>query len=116
MRIISSSRELTAIEKYCMTSDPEIVSLKDVEDGQILDIVATCVFEDEKEDGTVIITTLMCEDGKVYSTQSVTFIREYEKILEIVGNDQPVSVIKRKGTSKSGRDFIYCTMNKAAYK
>lgn len=110
MKIIEQSRELTKREKYKMTLDAGVVSMKDVEDGTLLDIDAIVTFEDEKKDGEkVTITSILTDDGEVYAFQSVTFRNSLNDILDIMDGEK-FSIIKESGTTNAGRPYINCRL------
>ena len=110
MKIIEQSRELTKREKYKMTLDAGVVSMKDVEDGTLLDIDAIVTFEDEKKDGEkVTITSILTDDGEVYAFQSVIFRNSLNDILDIMDGEK-FSIIKESGTTNTGRPYINCRL------
>ena len=96
---------------YLMTKNPDMTSIKDVEDGTQLDITHVCRFTDTNRDGNIVeIETYMDTNGNVYATQSTTFKAYFDDICTIfIGED--VSIIKRSGRiERSGRDYVYCTL------
>lgn len=112
IKINETSRDLTKIEMYLMTASPDMVSMKDVEDGTSLSVLAWCTFTDVKETTgeEVDLLSIMTEDGEVYSCQSATFKREFNKIADLMEGDY-FSVIKFSGVTKAGRDFISCKLD-----
>lgn len=118
MTITNTSRELTSVERYIMTMDPEIKTIKELEDGTNLNVIAWLQFEDtdSKTGATNYITTILTDDGSVYAIQSKTFIESFMTIWEMFKDVAPtVSIIKISGVSKGGRDYVNCTLNKSAY-
>ena len=110
MRIIEQSRELSKKEIYKMTLDAGIESMKNVEDGMLIDVDAVVTFEDEKKDGELVtITSIMAHDGNVFAFQSSTFRNSLINIMEIM-EGEPFSIIKESGETKSGRSFINCRL------
>lgn len=95
---------------YLMTKNPDMTSIKDVEDGTQLDITHVCRFTDTNRDGNIVeIETYMDTSGNVYATQSATFKAYFDDICTIfIGED--VSIIKRSGKTNAGRDYVYCTL------
>ena len=95
---------------YLMTKNPDMTSIKDVEDGVQLDITHLCRFTDTNKDGNEVeIETYMDVNGNVYATQSATFKEYFNDILNIfLGED--VSIIKKSGNTNAGRDYVYCTL------
>lgn len=110
MRIIEQSRELTKKEQYKMTLDAGIKTMKDVDDGTLIDVDAVIIFEDEKRDGEVVtITSIMDNGGCVYAFQSATFKKSLENIMDIM-DGEPFSIIKESGETKAGRPYINCRL------
>lgn len=114
IKINETSRDFTKKEMYLMTASPDMVSMKDVEDGTSLPVLAWCTFTDvkEKTGEEVDLLSIMTKDGKVYSCQSATFKIEFNKIADLMEGDS-FSVIKFSGVTKAGRDFISCKLDTA---
>ena len=53
MRITYQSREFTPTEKYLMTKSPSIISVKNVEDGTLLEVTGYLHYEDEDRNGNI---------------------------------------------------------------
>lgn len=110
MNIVKTSRELNKVEKYRMTQDSGIVSLKDVADETLIEVDAFLIFEDAKNDGsTAVILSILDKNGSVYSCQSATFKTSFLTIAEIMDGED-FSVIKKSGTSRANRPFIDCSL------
>jgi hypothetical protein len=112
IKINETSRELTKVEKYLMTASPAMVSMKDVEDGTSISVLAWCTFTDVKETTgeSVDLLSILTTSSEVYSCQSETFKREFLTIVNLMENDD-FSVIKFSGKTKAGRDFISCKLD-----
>lgn len=109
--ITNTSRELTEVEKYLMTMDSGITSMKDVQDGTTISVDAYLEYKDMKNDGSESdILSIITIDGKVYSTQSETFKRSFKSIYELM-HGKSYSIVKRSGTTKAGRPFIDCGLD-----
>lgn len=95
---------------YLMTKNPDMTSIKDVEDGTQLDITHVCRFTDINKDGNEVeIETYLDTNGNVYATQSTTFKKDFDDICNIfIGED--VSIIKKSGKTNVGREYVYCTL------
>ena len=95
---------------YLMTKNPDMTSIKDVEDGTQLDITHVCRFTDTNKDGVIVeIETYLDANGNVYATQSATFKEYFDDICNIfLGED--VSIIKKSGKTNAGREYVYCTL------
>lgn len=95
---------------YLMTKNPAMTSIKDVADDTQLDITHVCEFTDVNKDGEPVdITTFMDKNGNVYATQSNTFNEYFGDIMSIFEGED-VSIVKKSGKTKAGRDFVYCTL------
>lgn len=112
MEIIRSSKELTTEEKYFLTMSPEIEKMSDIK-GQTIGIESWVIYEDQKsmdpDSGKIErILSIKTPLGEVFATNSATFIREFERIIDLFSADgTPVNYVKiGGGTSKSGREFI----------
>ena len=105
------SREFTKVEKYLMTSAPDIEPLKNIADGESIPVDGYIIFDDIKDNGDVNkIISIITPDKKVYSGQSATF-RQSLKDIESVMEGEKFSIIKISGKTKAGRDYINCTLD-----
>lgn len=111
VEIKEMSREFTKVEKYLMTVAPDIESLKNIDDGQSIEVDGFIIFNDIKDNGDVReIMCIITPDKKVYSGQSATF-RQSLKDIESVMDGEKFSIIKISGKTKAGRDYINCTLD-----
>ena len=86
------------------------VSLKDVEDGTVIDPLEIVVYEDENSKGeTQTITSVIDVDGTHYATNSRFFREELGSIFNLMAPD-PFKIIVRKNVSKAGRTFVTCEL------
>lgn len=109
--IINASRELSEVEKYLMTMDAGITSMKDVADGTSIQVDAYLEYKDVKKDGTEAdLLSIITVDGKVYSTQSETFKSSLKSIHELM-NGKSYAVVKFSGETKAGRPFVDCGLD-----
>lgn len=105
------SREFTKVERYLMTTAPDIEPLKNIPDGASIQIDGYLIFDDVKDDGEVQeIVSIITPDKKVYSGQSATF-RKSLKDIDNVMEGEKFSIIKISGKTKAGRDYINCTLD-----
>ena len=113
MKITFESREFTPTEKYLMTKSPSIISVKNVEDGTILEVKGYLQYEDEDQNGkTSYMTSLIgISNGEqvVWSTQSKTFVDNFVDISEIFDNSD-FTIKKISGTTKAGRPYVNCDL------
>lgn len=112
IKITSTSREFTEVEKYLMTISPAIISMKDVSDGTPITVAGVLFFEDVKENTgeAVEVMSIITPDNEVYSCQSATFKRSVNDIATIM-DDMEFTIIKTSGKTKAGRDFINCVLD-----
>lgn len=111
IKIINQSREFTEIEKYLLTMNPEIVSVKDLEDNTCISVQGFLIFEDTKQDGNVATVMAILGDGNTaYATQSSTFMHSLLSIQDIM-KDKPYGIKKISGTTKAGRPYVNCTLD-----
>lgn len=105
------SREFTEVEKYLMTLDPGIKSIKDIVDGTSIDVAGYIEFEDTKDNGEVSeIMSVITPTNEVYSCQSATFKRSLKDIETIMAG-KPFAVIKISGETKAGRPYVNCKLD-----
>lgn len=111
MQIYENSREFTKVEIYLMTSSPDVISLKNVDDETSIPIDGYILFKDKNQDGEETdILSLITPDKKVYACQSKTFKRSFLEIFELM-DGEAFSIIKKSGVTKAGRDFINCILD-----
>lgn len=111
VEIKEMSREFTKVEKYLMTTAPDIEPLKNIEDGKSIPVDGYIIFNDVKDSGDAQeIVSIITPDKKVYSGQSSTF-RQSLKDIESVMDGEKFSVIKISGKTKAGRDYINCILD-----
>ena len=116
MKILKTSKELTAPEIYFLTMSPAAQKMKDHKDSEI-EIAAFCLYEDEKRnengenEGVQQILSILTNDGEIFATNSPTFIDDFIKMWELFTEmNCPVNAIRViGGQSKKGREFITCT-------
>ena len=113
---IDQASSNSKVLKYKLTSSPEVQKLSTIDDGRI-DVTHYCFYDDLKEKNgevsTVRVLAVMTVEGEIFGTNSATFQREFERILDIFedeleteGGYLPVHVFK--GMSKNNRTFLTC--------
>ena len=86
------------------------VSVKDCEQGEIIEFGCYAEYEDVKPDGHVEkVLSIVTPDGVKYSTVSATFKREFYEILDLMDGED-FSIVVCKGTTKAGRDYVSCEL------
>ena len=109
-KLSNPEEEVDKRTKYLMTKNPAITSIKEVADNTQLDITHFCDFTDVDKDGnTVVIESYMDTNGNVYATQSETFKECFSDIRDIFYGED-ISIIKKSGKTKAGRDYVFCTL------
>ncbi len=107
--LFKSSDTLDKRSLYIHTRGSSI-SLKDVEDGTVLEPAEIVVYEDENSRGeTMTITSVITTDNKHYATNSRFFREELGVIYNLMAPD-PFKIIVRKNVSKNGRTFVTCEL------
>lgn len=116
MNILSKSRDFDVMALYSLTKSPEITSMKMLADNELLTVCDWVVYEDTDSKGNPV-TLLSVDAGElgVYITQSATFMRSFEEIIDIreqmgVEQQKPFTIKKINNTAKSGREFINCVL------
>lgn len=111
IKVTNQTKEFTPIEKYLMTTAPTIKSVKNLSDGDVINVEGYIEFTDEKDDGTTAeLMSIIDTDNTVFSTQSATFKRSIKDI-ETVMQGFPFPVKKISGQSKAGRSFVDCVLD-----
>lgn len=112
MQITKKRYELTKLAlAQLVTQGGELV--KNMPDGMRVTVGNIVEYSTDNDDGTttdILAFEGNAEDGtrKWYMTNSKTFKREINKILDIFGDDE-FCIVKISGTTKSGRVFVTCT-------
>lgn len=114
--IIKSSGNLDTYSEYDLIESPAIVSLKNVENKELICVGAWVKYLTIDGEGNKI-TCISVQDantGEVFSGQSATFRETFEDVTDRVSDMDEVpemffiEVLHR--TSKSGRDYLICAL------
>ena len=104
-----SSENLDKRSMYIHTRG-RAISLKDVEDGTIIDPAEIVVYTDTNSKGEEqTITSVIAADGKHYATNSRFFREELGNIYKLFAPD-PFQIRVVKQVSKAGRTFVTCEL------
>ena len=103
MKIITNSNNYEGKELYKMTKSQSINKLSTLTES--VTVSGFVLFEDDKNDNVVEILSLETNAG-VFATNSATFKETFLDIVEMMGT--PVEIVVGHGTSKNGREYIYC--------
>lgn len=113
MTILKTSRDFTNVEKYLMTQDPGIISVKDVPDFTRMDVSGYLLYEDQNTKGETseLLSVIGSVEGqtKVWCCQSATFKRSFAQMFELF-EGEPFTIIKTSGVSKAGKDYVDCRL------
>lgn len=110
MKIVRTSKELSAAERYHLTMSPAIQKMKDAK-GANLSVSAWCVYEDEDKDGkNQYILSILTKEGEIFATNSKTFIDDFVKMWDLFAEcgETVNSINVVSGFSKANREYITC--------
>lgn len=115
MNITFQSREFTPTEKYLMTKSPSIISVKNVEDGTLLEVKGYMHYEDVDQNGKISEMTSIIGisngEQKVWCTQSKTFVDNFVDIAEFFGGEG-FTIKKISGVTKNTkRPYVNCDLS-----
>lgn len=111
VKMLTQSKEFDVYETYDLVDSPAIMSLKSLENRELVCVGNWALYETKNNAGE-IITVLAIQDsttGQVYAGQSKTFQSEFEKIVALnPSTDFWIEALKRR--SKAGRDYMICAL------
>ena len=97
--------EMTKQDLYYLTKAPNAQKMSSA-DGSKLEIYAWCIYADKTEDGDEReIFALRTPDGEVFATNSPTFIRSMNDILDVFDPTEIHAILVCSAPSKAGRTF-----------
>lgn len=110
MKILEASPNLTMKDSYDLTRSPETERMSN-HVGETIAVKKFMVREEDRPDTGEVITIVSINDGEhTYSTNSMTFVREFLAILEMAKTSGgAVHHVKiASGVSKKGREYVTC--------
>lgn len=115
VKITNKSQEFSNLEVYNMTKSHKLNTLKNLENGEKLEVAGFMEWEDtedtNEETGKVTeLLSLITTDGVTYVTQSDTFKRDFFDIVEIFDHEFPINIEHGIGESKAGREYHFCAV------
>lgn len=112
VKITSKTKEFSNLEVYSMTKSHKLNTLKNLESGAKIEVAGVMEWEDINEETgeTTPLVSILATDGTTYVTQSDTFKRDLFDIIDIFNGEFPIAVEHGIGTSKSGREYHFCTI------
>lgn len=113
--IYPANKELSPEEVWLLTSDSGAVPIKKTVEVDTIEIDTALFYDDlnEKTGEVREILSILGKDGRVYATNSPFFIRDFRKMIELfaqMGKALDRVAVVRSVSSKSGRDFITCSV------
>lgn len=110
MEIIRQTREFSKVERYLMTLSDNVISVKDIVDGAQIEVAGVLEYVDTNSKGeTVEIMSIITPTNEAYATQSATFKRNVNDMLELF-DGEPFKIEKRTGVTKAGRDYVWASL------
>lgn len=108
--IVKSASINTPMDIYALTKNPGRSKLSEVS-GQVLELDKWIVYSEPNSKGEeVTLVSLITKDGKAFTSNSGTFIRDFTSAVtmfaEFGAEFHIIQVIN--GKSKVGREFITC--------
>lgn len=106
------NKELDAYDMYDLTESPAIMSIKSLENRELVCVGNWVMYETKNNEGE-LITVLAIQDsttGQVYAGQSKTFQSEFEKIVALNPSTDDFWIEALKRRSKAGRDYMICAL------
>ena len=112
VKITNKSQEFSNLEVYNMTKGHKLNTLKNLENGAILEVAGFMEWEDTNEETgeATELMSLLTTDGAAYVTQSDTFKCDFLDIIEIFDHKFPITIEHGVGKSKAGREYHYCAV------
>lgn len=111
MNIIAKSANITSpMDMYELTKSPERSKLSEVS-GAVLELDKWLVYSEPNSKGEeVTLVSLTTKDGKAYTSNSGTFIRDFTSAITMFAEfgAEFHTIQVRDGQSKAGRNFITC--------
>lgn len=108
LKIVAQYPEnLSAKNKYDLMRSPKTQRMQDMK-GQRLEVSAYMIREETNSEGEVTtIVTVKTKDGDLVATNSKTFLREFEAIIECVGCAE-FALDVMDGVSRNGHHYVTC--------
>lgn len=109
MKIIKYKGDFTKVDIFNMTQGTTLAKVSD-SIGEVMELEGWILYEDEDKDGNLqTVLALKEKNGLMSATISKTFIDQFNKALEFMGEeDFNIKVVG--GKSKNGRDYVTCEL------
>ncbi len=111
MKVLASTANLDNRQQYKLYKPVNPLSVKDVEDGTLIAVSQWMEYEDANQDGEVVTILAIYDESAdiTYQTNSSTFKREFDDMVQMLG-DVDLTIIKKSGVTKSDRPFVTCVL------
>lgn len=114
MQIIKTNIDVNDKKAVYRMTKGETMKVSELEKGTSFPVDKWAIYTEDKIDSkgeakTVTVLSIV-SGGMKFATNSATFIRSFEEIIDIMGSD-PFSIIIRGGTTKAGRTYQDCEMD-----
>ena len=107
MKILNSKGNFTKAEIFNITQGATLMKVSE-HVGETLELEGFILYGDEDQKGEIQeVLALKETNGMMSATISQTFIRQFKKALEFMG-EESFNIRVVGGKSKSGRDYITC--------
>lgn len=100
--------EMDAKQLYMMTKSKSVEKLATLK-GKSAKIAAWVRSQDvnDKTGELTNVLAIQCNEGDRYATNSATFIRDFDQLIEIFGDNLPeIKIMGKK--SMNGREYLIC--------
>lgn len=118
MNIIKSNINTADKKALYLMTKRESKKIEGIPQGTVYPVDKYCLYEEEKErnkqgGGTELYTQKVLtfvSGSEKFGTISATFIKSFEEIIDIMG-DEKFSIVITGGTSKGGRNYVNCELD-----
>lgn len=109
MNIITMTSNLEQDRKtaYNMTNGAAVHRMREAK-GQVLEISGIVIYEDTNTSTGEIshVVSIRCVEGDTYATNSKSFVRDFEAMVEFLGVDNIKSIKVMELQSRNGRGYL----------
>ena len=103
-----NNQELTKKEGYALMHSNHAEKVSDHID-EIVEVVKFAFYEEDTDPENIKnILSFIDVNGKIYGTNSDSFKRSFENVLDFFEDEETIPILIFSGTSKNGRTFIIC--------
>ena len=107
--IIASRNDIDKRTLFKMTKGKDNINVKSMEDGEIFSPVDFVVYRETNSKGDEVeILSILAADDRVICAQSDTFKTSFMEVWDTF--ERECEIKKISGVSKSGREYVDCTL------